>query len=49
VNLGEDGGTLILTPAQWAAFIGGVRNGEFWRAGPAWRSGPFLLGVDGGG
>ena len=25
----RDGGTLLFTHAEWAAFIGGVRNGEF--------------------
>ena len=23
------GGTLIFTPAEWAAFVGGVKDGEF--------------------
>jgi hypothetical protein len=25
----RDGGTLIFTHAEWAAFVGGVRDGEF--------------------
>ena len=25
----RDGGALVLTPAQWQAFLGGVRAGEF--------------------
>ncbi|HSX02386.1 MAG TPA: DUF397 domain-containing protein [Candidatus Saccharimonadia bacterium] len=25
----RDGGTLLFTQAEWAAFVGGVRNGEF--------------------
>jgi hypothetical protein len=25
----RDGGTLIFTDAEWAAFIGGVKDGEF--------------------
>ena len=25
----RDGGTLIFTDAEWAAFVGGVKDGEF--------------------
>jgi hypothetical protein len=25
----RDGGTLLFTPAEWAAFVGGVKDGEF--------------------
>ena len=28
-----DGGTLVFTPGEWDAFIGGVRGGEFDRFG----------------
>jgi hypothetical protein len=24
-----DGGSLVFTPAEWNAFVGGVKNGEF--------------------
>ena len=25
----RDGGTLVFSPAEWAAFVGGVQDGEF--------------------